>query len=164
MADTISTEDYYRADISTKKHPDELGAWWFKNWVRLYNAFKVRFESRTTDLQQKKDLLTFRFARNEALGPFYVDLKDDYRFVWSDLPSTIQFATKDAPYGFLLLSPEWVATQSQTVGTNLGAFAEGGGKWPIGAGEKSLREFIMERVHDKQRQDDLLELLDLLLK
>ncbi|NOK37612.1 hypothetical protein [Corallococcus exercitus] len=164
MADTISTDDYYRADISTKKHPEELGAWWFKNWVRLYNVFKVKFESRTVDLQKKTDLLAFRFAQDENLGPFYVDLKDDYRFVWSDLPSTVQLATKDAPYGFLLLSPEWVAAQSQTVGANLGAFAEGGGKWPIAAGEKSLREFIQERVQDKKLQSQLIELLDLLLK
>ncbi|MFP2895236.1 hypothetical protein [Corallococcus sp. 4LFB] len=158
MDDTRSTLDYYQADISTKKHPDELRAWWFKGLV-LYDAFKVKFESRTTNLEKKQDILTFRFARDEQLGPFRVDLKDDYKFAWSGLPSTVQFATKEAPYGFLLLSPAWVASQSKTVGVNLRSFVEGGGKWPIGGGDKNQLKSILEQIEDKQLRDRLSDLL-----
>ncbi|MBZ4416192.1 hypothetical protein [Myxococcus sp. RHSTA-1-4] len=164
MAETGSSTDYYLANVVTKKTPDELNVWWLRELLPIYHAFKVKFEGRRTSLAEKDDILSFRLARDENLGVFHVDLKDQPDLVWSDLPSTVQFATSDAPYGYLLLSDKWVDAQSATLNVDLQKYIEGGGKWPIGAGAEGLRKLIMERVSDKALQQLLLGLLENLLK
>jgi hypothetical protein len=164
MADTPYTEDYYQACVGSAKHPNELNVWW-KRSVPPFSLYKVKLVSRRTDTAKQMDLLTFRFAAREELDPSEVDLRSQPGFAWADLPSTIQFATPGAPYGFLFLSDTFLKQEMQRLSDLYGkpidlmALADKGGKWPPGAGLK-MRTFIENNVHDKSLQAQLLEQLD----
>jgi hypothetical protein len=130
-----ATPVYDAADVEPKAHPDELKLWWSRG-NSAYYPYKVKMVERQR--VDGLDFLLFKLARNEALGPFKVELTRQTAYVWSDLPSTVQKATPERPYGFLLLSDDWEIEVQEKL-TGLGSpvkvqeLREGGGKWPLSA-------------------------------
>lgn len=142
LADDTSTYD--AADVETKASPDELNLWWARG-IAAYYPYKVRMIDRYD--RDGLTFLVFRLARNEALGPFKVELTQQTAYVWSDLPSTAQKATNARPYGFLMLSGYWEIEvqellQEQNSPVVVHELREGGGKWPLSA-EGDPKEAIL---------------------
>jgi hypothetical protein len=155
MADTTSNTDYYKTNVAPAKSPDELSVWWFRDIQSNYSAYKVKLANQVQSRGEKKDVLVFRFAAREDLGPFEVDLKDQPSHVWPDLPSTIQFATSERPYGFLFLTQQWTREQTAVLRRrnpneiDLKTLAEGGGKWPSSALDSEKLKMLIEQIKDK---------------
>jgi hypothetical protein len=170
MSDVTSNEDYYLAQVKPSTDLTQLKVWWRRPLSpTFYTAYLVRLVLRSTSTSAKSDLLTFRLARNEDLGDFHVDLKDNPIHVWPDLPSTIQLATASNQYGFLLLSEEWETAEEARLNqpprppdqyVDLGAFGEGGGKWPIAAPHEKLLS-LLNRVTDESLRKQFYKVLRL---
>ena len=110
-----------------KDSPDELVHWWSPFMEGGFLPYKVKVVSKKDHGQ--KHLLRFQLAGDdvppaEKEKVHEVDLREPGRKVWPQLPSTAQLG-KEGQYGFLMLGP--------SAGINA-AYAESGGKWPIGDG------------------------------
>ncbi|MCK8501570.1 hypothetical protein [Myxococcus fulvus] len=165
----VSTEEYGAADIEPKATPQELRRWWLRDTIgprfHPYIVKRVREETTCDGLRY----FYFQLARREDLGDlvdptqpklFMVELTQQFRICWPDLPSTAPRATDKHPYGFLLLSEAWETSANLDLGATLDVrtLREGGKKWPIAASNKMLLRALSE---DEALEDlPLLEVLN----
>jgi hypothetical protein len=139
MPKADSTRTYTLANTQPVDSPDKLVSWWARDTVSIrYYPYKVMRVSR--ELTAGLDILCFKLANNLALPDFKVELTRQYTHVWPDLPSTIQRATANNLYGFLMLSEAWekdaqnqLAQTPQFSDVQISALREGGEKWPLAA-------------------------------
>lgn len=139
MTKADSTRTYTLANTEPVSDPAQLVAWWARDTVsNRYYPYKVKRVRR--ELKEGLDILYFQLATQPELPVFKVELTRQYTHVWPDLPSTIQRATADGLYGFLMLSAAWETdAQNQLAqtpnynGFQLTTLREGGEKWPIAA-------------------------------
>lgn len=164
MGTVTSNADFYRTDV-TKATAEELSSWWRRDWNGIFFPFKARLVRQVQG--DKQDVLCFTLARAPQYGEFQVDLKYQLDLVWPDLPSTVQLATPDKPYGFIFLTEAWATRENAQLrhlgrdpNANLLSLAEtGGGKWPLSATAEMIRDLISGRVANKHLQAQLLELV-----
>ncbi len=169
------TPVYDVADLQPKGSAEELKLWW--NPVgSAYYPYRVKMEQRTP--VDGLDFLSFRLARDESLGVFKVELTQQTAYVWPYLPSTVQNATDQLRYGFLLLSEDWELEVQEKLtadekNVKVHELREGGGKWPL-SGEvgiqavMALTRNVLQSASDKNALDpklhNLLQTLDSLTR
>lgn len=134
----VGSESSHRlSTLDPQDSPDKLKAWWKASKLDhyKYRAYKVRVGPRSGST------LNFEFAGDAWKGhpqsKQAVDLSI-IAHVYPDVPSTIQRA-KEKDYAFLLLTDSFVTSKTGLSEKELeDSFAEGGGKWPFGAGGRLM--------------------------
>jgi hypothetical protein len=162
-----SDTNFYKAITQPQASPNHLTTWWNRKIADFhYHPYKVIFKERVTQQGSEQDILRFLIAGDDSETEFQVDLKMQPTFVWSDLPSTAQLASKEAPCGYLFLSDDWeddVARKQLLDKSKLMALRDGGGKWPIGGFAEELR-LLVKQVDNEQLRSKLLSTVNTLFK
>jgi hypothetical protein len=175
MTTAYSISSYANANTQPTATADELKLWWARDTVSTqYYPYRVKVENR--QVSGNLDILSFRLARNELLGPFEVDLVMQHAHVWRDLPSTAQLVTdrhrtENPPrvYGFLMLSEAWetaanarLAQLAQAAdGFSVAGYREAGEKWPFSA---QFAQALSAELRDDPMRARLLGLYDIITR
>lgn len=175
MTAANSTSNYANANTQPTATVDELKLWWARDTISpQYYPYRVKVEGR--QLSGGMDILHFRLARSESLGPFRVDLAMQHAHVWPDLPSTAQLVTdkhrtENPPrvYGFLMLSQAWETSANALLvqlaqaasGFSVAGYREEGEKWPFSA---RFAQVLRAEVQGDPMQARLLGLYDSIIR
>ncbi|RKH59222.1 hypothetical protein D7W81_27670 [Corallococcus aberystwythensis] len=165
----VSTDEFADADTQPKASAHELKKWWHRNTIapRFYPYIVKRIGEETTPDGLR--YLYFQLARREDLKDpnnpdnakrFRVELTQQHKICWPDLPSTAQLATEAHPYGFLMLTADWEANANSELSNafDVTSLRESGEKWPKSARTKDLLRALSE---DEALEDmPLLEALN----
>ncbi|GMU06383.1 hypothetical protein [Corallococcus caeni] len=124
------------AVLEPKDKLGSLTSWWKADSLEVlrYRMYKIKVGD------VKASTLSFELVgdgwQNHPKRHQSVDL-DVAAHVYPEIPSTLRNAKKEQ-YAFLLLTDAFM-TQATEIGEgDLEKYAEGGGKWPFGAGGKKL--------------------------
>lgn len=131
------------ATLTPQDSPEKLLRWWKaripEEFYRMYKVRIVSWEPKDpTNADPSTLLLTFDLVGGKPSAPpkkgLQVYFYSEPEMVWPELPTTAQFAQPNQ-CAYLLLTATFMKNRAHALPAD---YAEPGGKWPIGAGNKLL--------------------------